>query len=138
MLWNSESIFLCLPRDYEIGRSPPEVMHSQTLPSGMDRFSSTLVAVGHRVPRRRNYTHRGGYQVPWCSQGVQVIASWHDWSGDLKWDGGMVKEKYELSNRSGDIVKIVGESLENQGKLCVVSSNPGAKPIIAVNMGVEG
>jgi len=74
----------------------------------------------------------------------QVIASWHDWSGDLKWDGPMVKEKYELASRLGDIVKIVGKASSIKDNFSLyefvssVSSNPGAKPIIAINMGVEG
>ncbi|KAF9561251.1 Shikimate dehydrogenase [Agrocybe pediades] len=74
----------------------------------------------------------------------KIIASWHDWSGAMKWDGEIVKEKYEVASKLGDIVKIVGKanSIEDNFALYkfvkAVKSKPGAKPIIAINMGVEG
>lgn len=74
----------------------------------------------------------------------QIIASYHDWSGTLKWDGALVKEKYEVASKLGDIVKIVGKAdavADNFALYQFVSnanSKPGAKPIIAINMGVEG
>ena len=74
----------------------------------------------------------------------QVIASWHDWSGKMKWNGEQVKEKYNLANRLGDIVKIIGkaESLADNFALfdfvAHASTIGQAKPIIAINMGVEG
>ncbi len=71
----------------------------------------------------------------------KIIASWHDWSGRLKWDSVVIKEKYELASRVGDIVKIVNkaESLKDNFALYEFIENvPNAKPIIAINMGVEG
>ncbi|KAF7419399.1 3-dehydroquinate dehydratase (3-dehydroquinase) [Pleurotus ostreatus] len=74
----------------------------------------------------------------------QIIASWHDWSGKVQWSSGAVKEKYDAAKEFGDIVKIVGKAnrLEDNFELFTfvkrVSSVPGAKPIIAINMGTEG
>jgi len=74
----------------------------------------------------------------------QIIASWHDWSGALKWDGNLVKEKYEAASKLGDIIKIVGKASNIADNFALynfvssVNSKPGAKPIIAINMGVEG
>ncbi|KAF8901182.1 Shikimate dehydrogenase [Gymnopilus junonius] len=74
----------------------------------------------------------------------QVIASWHDWSGSFKWDGLLVKEKYETASRLGDIVKIVGkaEGIKDNFALydfvSAIKNKSNAKPIIAINMGIEG
>ncbi|KAF8147497.1 type I 3-dehydroquinase-domain-containing protein, partial [Pholiota molesta] len=74
----------------------------------------------------------------------QTIASWHDWSGALKWDGALVKEKYEQPSKLGDVIKIVGkaETIKDNfvlyGFVSAASSKPNAKPTIAINMGVEG
>lgn len=74
----------------------------------------------------------------------KIIASWHDWTGRMKWVGVEVREKYELAVKLGDIAKIVGkaESLKDNFALYnfvdSVTQSPDAKPIIAINMGVEG
>ncbi|KDQ16656.1 hypothetical protein BOTBODRAFT_156573 [Botryobasidium botryosum FD-172 SS1] len=74
----------------------------------------------------------------------QIIASWHDWSGDMKWDGAVVKEKYVLASKLGDIVKIVGKATTIEDNFALhnfatsVARKPGAKPLIAINMGLEG
>ncbi|EPQ51509.1 Pentafunctional AroM protein [Gloeophyllum trabeum ATCC 11539] len=74
----------------------------------------------------------------------QIIASWHDWSGKMKWNSAEVKEKYDTAARLGDIVKIVGKanSLEDNFTLYEFVSKMRAaadsKPFIAINMGVEG
>ncbi|KAF5339596.1 hypothetical protein D9611_011431 [Ephemerocybe angulata] len=74
----------------------------------------------------------------------QVIASWHDWSGAMKWNGATVKEKYDDASRIGDIVKIVGkaETLQDNFALYDFAANAakqiGAKPLITINMGGEG
>jgi pentafunctional AROM polypeptide len=74
----------------------------------------------------------------------KIIASWHDWSGNMKWDGPVVKEKYAIANAVGDIVKIVGKADSLQDNFALynfvaeANSKPGAKPIIAINMGLEG
>lgn len=74
----------------------------------------------------------------------QIIASWHDWSGGMKWDGELVKEKYAAAHRVGDIVKIVGKATSIQDNFALynfvnkMSSKSDAKPFIAINMGLEG
>ncbi|KAJ7621194.1 Shikimate dehydrogenase [Roridomyces roridus] len=74
----------------------------------------------------------------------KIIASWHDWSGEMKWDGPVVKEKYAVADRLGDIIKIVGkaESLRDNFTLydfvSEANSKPNAKPIIAINMSGMG
>lgn len=74
----------------------------------------------------------------------QIVASWHDWSGSLKWDGALVKEKYQIASEIGDIIKIVGKATSIKDNFALyefvssANSKPGAKPIIAINMGVEG
>lgn len=74
----------------------------------------------------------------------QIVASWHDWSGKMKWNEDVVRNKYAIASRLGDIVKIVGKAntLEDNFALydfvAKANAQPGAKPIIAINMGVEG
>lgn len=74
----------------------------------------------------------------------QIIASWHDWSGKMKWNGATVKEKYAIADRYGDIVKIVGKanSIRDNFELFNfverMNTQPGAKPFLAINMGGEG
>ncbi|KAF8625672.1 hypothetical protein AX15_005251 [Amanita polypyramis BW_CC] len=73
-----------------------------------------------------------------------IIASWHDWSGNMKWDGPIVEEKYKIAHRIGDIIKIIGKAdvirdnfvLQDFVAKHLDSSN--AKPIIAVNLGPDG
>ncbi|KAG6877429.1 hypothetical protein C0993_007480 [Termitomyces sp. T159_Od127] len=74
----------------------------------------------------------------------KIIASFHDWSGKLKWNSLAIKEQYELANQFGDIVKIIGkantvqDNFELHDFVTKVTSLPSSKPIIALNMGVEG
>lgn len=74
----------------------------------------------------------------------QIIASWHDWSGKMKWNEDVVRSKYTLASRLGDIVKIVGKADTLQDNFALhdfvarANLQRGAKPIIAINMGVEG
>lgn len=74
----------------------------------------------------------------------QIIASWHDWSGNMKWNGMLVKEKYDIASGLGDIVKIVGKANGLQDNFALydfataVGRQPGAKPFIAINMGGDG
>ena len=75
---------------------------------------------------------------------TKVIASWHDWSGKLAWDGTEVMQRYQDANKFGDIIKIVGKAnnLEDNFTLCSfvkkVTATPGSKPVLAINMGVAG
>lgn len=74
----------------------------------------------------------------------QIIASWHDWSGRMKWNTQEVKDKYDLANTFGDIVKIVGKANSLQDNLDLhafvgkVTAALDSKPVLAINMGVEG
>ena len=74
----------------------------------------------------------------------QIIASWHDWSGKMKWDGKVVKEKFELGGKLGDVVKIVGKATSLDDNLLLrtfvstVTKDPSSKPFIAINTGYEG
>jgi pentafunctional AROM polypeptide len=78
-----------------------------------------------------------------AAKGVsQIIASWHDWTGAFNWAD--AQEKYDRAATFGDIVKIVGKanSLADNFTLRTfvekVAAAPGAKPLIAINMGVHG
>src|SRR5258708_1607431 len=74
----------------------------------------------------------------------KIIASYHNWSGTLKWDGDVVKEKYDLGASFGDIVKIVGKANtigDNFSLLTLqsrIAKRPDSSPLIAINMGQEG
>ena len=73
-----------------------------------------------------------------------ILASWHDWSGNLKWDSPAVDATVEVAKSYGDIVKIVGKANSLDDNLALqqfvkrASSAVDAKPIIAINMGVNG
>ena len=75
---------------------------------------------------------------------TKVIASWHDWSGKLAWDGTEVKQKYQDADKFGDIIKIVGKANSFEDNLTLhsfvkkVTVAPGSKPVLAINMGVTG
>lgn len=74
----------------------------------------------------------------------KVIASYHDFSGNLKWNSGTVKEKYDIAESMGDIIKIIGiantiqDNFELHEFVTAVGAKPSAKSIIAVNMGTQG
>ncbi|ODN84725.1 pentafunctional AROM polypeptide, variant [Cryptococcus amylolentus CBS 6039] len=73
-----------------------------------------------------------------------ILASWHDWTGKMEWDGQMVKSKYLLCIKYGDVAKIVGtaKSALDNSKLAIfaeeVRTQPGSKPLLAINMGAAG
>ncbi|EIW69636.1 hypothetical protein TREMEDRAFT_44120 [Tremella mesenterica DSM 1558] len=71
-----------------------------------------------------------------------IIASWHDWSGSMKWSSHEVRNKYIECAKYGDIVKIVGtaktSSDNSQLQLFVSSLSPNSKPLLAINMGELG
>jgi len=75
---------------------------------------------------------------------TKVIASWHDWSGKLAWEGTEVMQKYQDADKFGDIIKIVGKANTLEDNLTLysfvkkVTSAPGSKPVLAINMGVAG
>ena len=74
----------------------------------------------------------------------KIIASWHDWSGNVKWDDPVMKEKYGVASRLGDIIKIVSKAscIEDNFILnkfiSIANAQPNSKPVIAINMGLEG
>jgi len=74
----------------------------------------------------------------------KIIASYHDFSGNLKWNSSTVKEKHNIAQSIGDLIKIIGtaNTVQDNFKLHEFVTNvgvkPGAKPIIAVNMGTQG
>lgn len=71
----------------------------------------------------------------------KIIASWHDWSGDMKWDGAAVKDKYDLASSFGDIVKVIGKAKSLDDNLAVyrfAQSKKSGKLLIAISMGEEG
>ncbi|KIJ23030.1 hypothetical protein M422DRAFT_276476 [Sphaerobolus stellatus SS14] len=67
----------------------------------------------------------------------QIIASWHDWSGNMRWDGADVREKYARAAEFGDIVKIIGKAntVADNFTLQLSTSEMTSKPLIAINMG---
>jgi len=73
-----------------------------------------------------------------------IIASWHDWTGTMKWDGPEVRQKYEVSAKYGDVIKIVGTAKQSSDNAALsifasqVSSVQNAKPLLAINMGALG
>jgi pentafunctional AROM polypeptide len=75
---------------------------------------------------------------------TRIVASWHDWSGNLRWDSSSVEATAEVAKAFGDVVKIVSKANSLDDNLALhrfvtrASSEVDAKPIIAINMGVEG
>ncbi|WWC61194.1 pentafunctional AROM polypeptide [Kwoniella dejecticola CBS 10117] len=73
-----------------------------------------------------------------------IIASWHDWTGSMPWDKQAIRSKYSACSRYGDIIKLVGtaKSFSDNSKLQLfveeMSAQPGAKPLLAINMGSAG
>lgn len=74
----------------------------------------------------------------------RIIASYHDWSGNLKWSGPLIDEHYATAARLGDIVKIVSKANSIQDNLQLLQfvvekgKQDNTKPIIAINLGTEG
>ena len=74
----------------------------------------------------------------------KTITSWHDWTGKVKWNSPLMKEKYDVASSLGDIIKLVSKasSIEDNFTLnkfvSTANAQPNAKPIIAINMGREG
>lgn len=70
-----------------------------------------------------------------------VIASWHDWTGSVKWQGQEMLEKYHKCLQYGDVVKLVGTANtydDNTALAAFVSQVQCPKPMIAINMGTAG
>ncbi|KAJ1022652.1 hypothetical protein NDA18_004994 [Ustilago nuda] len=73
----------------------------------------------------------------------QIIASHHDWSGNLDWESDTTAAIYTRACQFGDIAKIIGKanSMEDNYSLerfrAKVSAS-ATKPLLAVNMGAAG
>ncbi|EJT99669.1 Pentafunctional AroM protein [Dacryopinax primogenitus] len=71
-----------------------------------------------------------------------LIASWHDWTGAMKWLSPEVRQKYNLAYELGDIIKLVGTARDQADnldlQLFVRSIAAGRKPMLAINMGEKG
>lgn len=87
------------------------------------------------------WSHEQMQAVVDSKQSSKIICSWHEWSGSLKWDSREAKEKYQVANRYGDIVKIVAKAtslLDNLAMLKFRDSVKGGKPFMSMNIGTEG
>ncbi|CAG8705222.1 4056_t:CDS:1, partial [Cetraspora pellucida] len=73
---------------------------------------------------------------------TKIIASWHDVMGTVKWDNEEIHRRYRTAEEYGDIVKLVcraGSILDNfKLQEFIWSLKTRTKPIITINMGVEG
>ncbi|KAF8263666.1 hypothetical protein EI94DRAFT_1703827 [Lactarius quietus] len=75
---------------------------------------------------------------------ARILASWHDWSRNLKWDSPAVDATLEVAKAYGDIVKIVGKANFLDDNLALqrfverANLAAHAKPIITINIGVNG
>lgn len=70
-----------------------------------------------------------------------IIASWHDWTGKMKWDGSTVTSKYTQCSSYGDVVKIVGTATslaDNLSLATFATSVKTGKPFLGINMGGQG
>ncbi|CED84659.1 pentafunctional protein [Phaffia rhodozyma] len=73
----------------------------------------------------------------------QIIASHHDASGKMKWDGSDVKSRYSRAAKYGDITKLVGfaNTMEDNFALRAFAAKVASKsdkPLLAINMGQAG
>lgn len=70
-----------------------------------------------------------------------IIASWHDWTGQMAWGGSDVEGKYALCSKYGDVVKIVGMARgleENLALATFAQTKSSGKPLLTINMGLAG
>jgi pentafunctional AROM polypeptide len=72
-----------------------------------------------------------------------VIASWHNWSGSMAWDGAEAREKHALAVQYGDVAKLVGKAntMADNFALRGFVARAAAEsdvPLLAINMGAAG
>ena len=79
-------------------------------------------------------------QITQVKQNSHILASWHDWSGKMAWDGQAAETKYAQCAKYGDIVKMVGfaNSSVDNAKLQLFAAAHTSKPLLAINMGSLG
>ena len=70
----------------------------------------------------------------------QIIASFHDWTGATTWDAPTMSATYGVASQYADIVKLVSKatSLASNFALQAFVAKHTTKPLIAINMGVQG
>ena len=70
----------------------------------------------------------------------QIIASFHDWSGAIAWDAPTMSATYSVASEYGDIVKLISKATSPASNFAVQAfvAKHTAKPLIAINMGVQG
>ncbi|KAI6129330.1 EPSP synthase-domain-containing protein [Pisolithus croceorrhizus] len=72
----------------------------------------------------------------------QIVASFHDWTGSVKWDSVTMKAQYDAAAQIGDVVKLIGKAndISDNFKLrdFVAKVAIASKPLIAINMGTAG
>ncbi|KAI8089144.1 EPSP synthase-domain-containing protein [Halteromyces radiatus] len=70
-----------------------------------------------------------------------ILASWHDLLRQTPWDSKAIQVKYDLAERYGDLIKLVGVAESMQDNMALETfrtSRSGGKPLIAINMGAAG
>lgn len=72
-----------------------------------------------------------------------IIASWHDWSGKIKWNQHVMEEKFDKAARIGDVIKLVGTAVNEDDNTLLAMFRMQArkrseKPFLAINMGAQG
>ncbi|GAA6053965.1 hypothetical protein NBRC10513_002836 [Rhodotorula toruloides] len=74
-------------------------------------------------------------------QSTKIIASWHDWSGNLHWESEEAAQRYKAANEVGDIIKIVAKAnslLDNLTMLRFREMFKDGKPLMTMNIGDDG
>ncbi|KAI3404616.2 ARO1 [Candida oxycetoniae] len=72
---------------------------------------------------------------------TKILASHHDFSGDLKWDNSQWQDKYNYGKAiNADVIKLVGKAttFDDNLKLEHFRKENTEKPLIAINMGPRG
>lgn len=76
-----------------------------------------------------------------AKQSSLIICSWHDWSGQLKWDKEEILQRYRIAHQYGDIIKLVSKATslyDNTAMLKFREAHHEGKPLMTMNMGAQG
>ncbi|KAG6336226.1 hypothetical protein ID866_2877 [Astraeus odoratus] len=72
----------------------------------------------------------------------RIIASFHDWTGSVRWDSATMVVQYGAAAQIGDIVKLVGKANNISDNFALqafaAKMAHNSKPLIAINMGAAG
>lgn len=74
-------------------------------------------------------------------QSTQIVASWHDFAGGLRWNSQEAIDRYNAAHAVGDVIKIVSKAesiTDNLDMLRFREKYGGGKPLITLNIGNEG